>query len=72
MKYLRTLGQYEGKTGFDCWEPSMQKEVEEYLETRESGFGELRAVKHSADVEGARPGWDVMPKPLGSDRAEWM
>lgn len=71
MKYLRSLGQYEGKTGFDCWDPSKPEEVEEYLETRESGFGELRAVKHAAAVEGAMPGWDVMPKPLGSDKAEW-
>ena len=72
MKYLRSLGQYEGKTGFDCWDPSKPEEVEEYLETRETEFGKLRAVKHSAAVEGAMPGWDVMPKPLGSDNAEWM
>jgi crotonobetainyl-CoA:carnitine CoA-transferase CaiB-like acyl-CoA transferase len=72
MKYLRSLGQYEGKSGFDCWDPSKAEEVEEYLETRESGFGELRAVKHCAAVEGAMPGWDVMPKPLGSDCAEWL
>ena len=72
MKYLRSLGQYEGKTGFDCWNPSKPEEVEEYLETRDTDFGELKAVKHSAAVEGAMPGWDVMPKPLGSDRAEWL
>jgi len=71
MKYLRSLGQYEGKTGLDCWDPSKSEDVEEYLETRETGFGELRAIKHSARVEGAMPGWDVVPKPLGSDRPEW-
>lgn len=69
MKYMKSLGQYEGRTGFfDC----QLEEVEEYLETRETEFGQLKAVKHSAFVEGAMPGWDVMPKPLGSDRAEWL
>lgn len=72
MKYLRSLGQYEGNTGFDCWDPSKPEEVEEYLETRDTGFGTLKAVKHSAAVEGAMPGWDVMPKPLGTDSAEWL
>ncbi|KAG0652966.1 L-ornithine N(5)-monooxygenase [Hyphodiscus hymeniophilus] len=71
MSYLRSLGQYEGKTGFECWNPSRPEEVEGYLETRDTVFGELRAVKHSAAVEGAMPGWDVMPKPLGSDQAKW-
>ena len=72
MKYLRSLGQYEEKGVFDCWDPSTKEEVEEYLETRDSEFGELKAVKHSATVEGAMPGWDVMPKPLGSDQAVWL
>ena len=72
MKYLRSLGQYEGRSGFEGWDPSKAEEIEEYLETRDSGFGELRAVKHSASVEGAMPGWDIMPKPLGSDSAEWI
>ena len=72
MKYLRGLGQYEGKTGFQCWDPMKPEEVEAYLETRESGFGELKAVSHCATVDGAMPGWDVMPKPLGSGQAQWV
>lgn len=72
MKYLRSLGQYEGNSGFECWEPSKAEDVGEYLETRECGFGTLKAVKHSAAVEGSMPGWDVMPQPLGSDKAEWL
>ncbi|KAH7330457.1 CoA-transferase family III domain-containing protein [Rhexocercosporidium sp. MPI-PUGE-AT-0058] len=71
MKYLRSLGQFPGNTGFDCKVPG-EREIERYLEARESGFGELKAVTHSAAVEGFMPGWDVMPKPLGSDRAAWM
>lgn len=72
MKFLRSLGQWEGKTGFECWDPCKAEEVKEYLEERESGFGVLKAVRHSAVVEGAMPGWDVMPKVLGSDNTEWL
>lgn len=70
-KYLRSLGQYPGKEGFDCRDFVNSGQLEECLETRSSGFGKLKAVRHSAAVEGAMPGWDVMPKPLGSDKAEW-
>jgi len=73
MKYLRSLGQYEGKTGFNCVDPEDKKEmVNEFLEERETGFGILKAVRHSAKVEGMKVGWDFMPKPLGSDAAEWL
>lgn len=72
MKYLRSLGQYEERTGFRCSNPSKPEQVGAYVETRDSAFGELKAVKHSATVDGAMPGWDVMLKPLGSDRAEWL
>jgi len=44
----------------------------EMLEEREYGFGRIRAVKHSAAIERVDIGWDVMPRPLGSDRTEWM
>ncbi|KAF9630685.1 CoA-transferase family III [Lasiodiplodia theobromae] len=71
MKYLRSLGQYEGRSGFDC--PGFTAdEVGGYLEVRESGLGVLKAVRHSASVEGFEPGWDRMPQPLGSDEAEWQ
>jgi hypothetical protein len=73
MKYLRSLGQYEGKSGFDCVDPEDRKElVEGFWEERETGFGMLTAIRHSASVEGVKVGWDIMPKPLGSDAAEWL
>lgn len=72
MKYLWSLGQYPGKEGFQCRDYTIPEDVEEYLETKMSGFGELKAVRHSAAVKGAMPGWDIMPKPLGSDKAEWL
>jgi crotonobetainyl-CoA:carnitine CoA-transferase CaiB-like acyl-CoA transferase len=73
MKYLRSLGQYPGDLGFQCADYQSQAEVpDEFMENRQSGFGLLRAVKHSASVEGVTVGWDVMPKPLGSDELKWL
>ncbi|KAL7944239.1 CoA-transferase family III domain-containing protein [Trichoderma barbatum] len=73
MKYLRSLGQYPGKTGFESRDVETQAEVPaEYLETRETVFGSMRAVRHSASVEGCEVGWNEMPKPLGSDEARWL
>lgn len=72
-KFLRSLGQYEGSSGFDMLRTGRQDDVPgEMLEERDSGFGQITAVKHSAVIEGVDIGWDVMPGPLGSDRAEWL
>ena len=78
MKYLRGLGRYEAVKGQRVvigGEYKTLEDVEEELamvaEERESGFGVYRHIKHSAVVEGRRVGWDVMPKPLGSDAPEW-
>ncbi|KAF9879305.1 CoA-transferase family III [Colletotrichum karsti] len=73
MKYLRSLGQYEGDSGFDSKDYEKPDDVpKEYFETRETGFGSMTAIKHSAHVEGVEVGWDIMPKPLGSDSPEWI
>lgn len=73
MKYLRSLGQYEGKSGFTCQiYRSIEDVPEDLIDTQMSAFGELRAIKHSASIEGVSVGWDIMPKPLGSDEAEWL
>ncbi|KAK5061542.1 hypothetical protein LTR84_008086 [Exophiala bonariae] len=73
MKYLRSLGQYPGDSGFQCKDFDTQYDVpENCLEERESAFGLLKSVRHSASIEGVSVGWDVMPKPLGSDKAEWL
>lgn len=72
MKYLRSLGQYEGRSGFDCADIDSPEQIGEFLEGRESEFGELKAVRHSAAIEGCAPGWDYMPKQLGSDEAKWL
>ena len=45
-KYLRSLGQYEGKTGFACGEHQQQKDVaEEFLESRMTEFGEAQGCQ---------------------------
>lgn len=72
MRYLRSLGQYEGKSGFERKDFKRPDEVSEYLETRQTGFGELRAVKHAARIDGIEVGWQHMPKPLGSDDPVWL
>jgi hypothetical protein len=73
MKYLRSLGQYDGHSGFECEDVDSIAEVpEEYLESRISEFGTLKALKHAATIDGIDVGWDVMPKPLGSDKPSWL
>jgi crotonobetainyl-CoA:carnitine CoA-transferase CaiB-like acyl-CoA transferase len=73
MKYLRSLGQYPGASGFEAKDYTCPGDVPEaYYETRESGFGTLKAIRHSARIEGVTVGWDVMPKPLGSDQPVWL
>lgn len=73
MKYLRSLGQYPGTSGFDGVRDYEKAEdvPEQFFETRQTGFGVMKAIRHSARIEGLEVSWDVMPKPLGSDSAEW-
>lgn len=66
MKWLRSLGQYQSLV--DC-ASSLDDDL---FETRTSAFGELRAVRHAAQVDGAMPGFDFMPRPLGSDEPRWL
>ncbi|OSS48166.1 hypothetical protein B5807_07803 [Epicoccum nigrum] len=72
MRYLRSLGRYEGKSGFERKDFKRPDEVSKYLETRQTGFGELKAVKHAAKIDGVEVGWQHMPKPLGSDDPVWL
>jgi len=72
MRYLRSLSQYEGKTGFDRKDFKRPEDVSEYLETRQTAFGELQAVRHAAKIHGLDVGWEYMPKPLGSDEPVWL
>jgi len=78
MKYLRSLGQYEGKSGFEGEDVIVLKDrnfirerISPFLDRRAGELGEMEFLRHSAAVEGAMPDWDIMPKPLGSDEAKW-
>ncbi|KAI0450024.1 CoA-transferase family III [Xylaria acuta] len=79
-KYLRSLGQFEGRSGFeggdwtalgDGGSEERTKEEKTLFETRHTPFGEMMFLKHSANLEGFEPGWDRMPSLLGSDEAVW-
>ena len=73
MKYLRSLGQFDGHSGIECGHSETQQDVpEDFLETKPSDLGSLTAVKHAASIEGVDVGWETMPKPLGSDDAVWL
>ncbi|KAK4609112.1 hypothetical protein CLAFUW4_14517 [Fulvia fulva] len=72
-KFLRSLGQVDGKAGFEGDVRRPEELIQaDMMEERKTGFGTLRAVRHSASIEGMMPGWDVMPKHLGSDEAVWL
>lgn len=73
MKYLRSLGQLPGKEGFrDGAKLPKELLTEDMKETKESGYGILKAVKHSAQVQGKHPGWDYMPQPPGVYEPKWL
>lgn len=75
-KYLRSLGQFEGRDGFEGEDWSVldgvgEDEKDGFFETGETAFGEMRFLRHSANVEGFETGWDIMPTPLGASEAVW-
>jgi hypothetical protein len=63
--WLRGLGRIEG--GLNAAKPDMQP----YLETAPSGFGELRGVRHSAQLERTPARWVRPSVPPGTDAAAW-
>lgn len=71
-RFLRSLGQRPGTTGFEVQDVRTPEAWEDLLEEHDTGFGRLASLKHPAHVEGKTPGWDYMPKPLGSDQPKWL
>jgi len=63
--WLRELGRIEG--GLKVARPDLAP----YLETRTSGFGELVAVRHSAQLALTPAGWDLPSMPPGSHPPRW-
>ncbi|PYI30754.1 CAIB/BAIF family enzyme [Aspergillus indologenus CBS 114.80] len=73
MKYLRSLGQYEGRSGFDAPDYLRPEDVpSEYMETHMTGFGKMTSVRHAGSIQGVEVGWEIMPKPLGADEKRWL
>ncbi|KAI0425091.1 CoA-transferase family III [Xylaria sp. FL1042] len=78
MWYLRSLGQYEGRSGFEGEDYTIlgadevkSEEERGFFETRETPFGEMTFLRHSASIDGFEPGWERMPTPLGACEAVW-
>jgi crotonobetainyl-CoA:carnitine CoA-transferase CaiB-like acyl-CoA transferase len=63
--WLRGLGRVAN--GFDV----PQSNAEPYLETTASGFGELRAMRHSALLSRTPARWTRPSVPPGTDQALW-
>lgn len=69
MKYLRSLGQTSREEGNEA---SDFEGIEEYMESRMTSFGMLKAITHSPSIDGVKVGYSIMPKPLGSDEPAWL
>ncbi|KAF1834912.1 CoA-transferase family III [Decorospora gaudefroyi] len=72
MKYMRSLGRFESKIGFDRKDFNKSEGVKQYLETRQTSFGDLTAVRHAANIEGVKVGWEIMPQAQGSGEPVWL
>lgn len=74
MKYLRSLGQYPGREGFEHSDPapSMEDVAHECFIEGDSDFGRMRGLKPAAEIDGAMPGYDHMSRKLGSDEPRWL
>jgi hypothetical protein len=71
MRFLRSLGQYEGREGFACSDPNSQADLPaEYFETFETDGGTLTAVRHAAHLEGVEVGTDRISAAISSP--EWQ
>lgn len=67
-RWLQSLGRVAG--GHDCPEPD-EEVVAGLLESVESGFGQLEALRHSAKMSNTRPGYRRPSVPLGSHPPVW-
>jgi len=66
--WLRSLGRVEN--GFAASDPSFD-DVSDLLETCDSGFGRLTAVRHAGRLSATPPAWRRPAVPLGTDAPAW-
>jgi crotonobetainyl-CoA:carnitine CoA-transferase CaiB-like acyl-CoA transferase len=67
-RWLWDLGRFEGGLASD---DIRREAVEPFIEDSPSGFGRLRAVRHSAVMSGTPPGWSRPAMQLGSHAPAW-
>ena len=65
--WIRNLGRVNG---LGCPDPSFE-DVQDRLETSDSGFGRLTAVRHAAVLSETPAHWERPSMPLGSHEARW-
>ncbi len=66
--WIRQLGRVQN--GFAC-KPPGRDDIASFLETTESGFGRLTAVRHAAQLSDTPAHWAPPSVPPGTDRPEW-
>ncbi|MFI5400506.1 MAG: CoA transferase [SAR324 cluster bacterium] len=66
--WLRSLGRVEN--GQACPDPKLE-DVQDLLETVDSGFGRLTTVRHAARMSETMPRWVRPSVPLGTHEARW-
>ena len=67
-RWLQGLGQIEN--GFDCLDP-IQDDLLNLMETSSSGYGEITAVRHAAQMSETPCYWERPSMPLGSHAPVW-
>ncbi len=67
-RWLQGLGQIDG--GLDCPDPGLE-DVQDLVEQSSSGFGDLTAVRHTAQMSETPCRWDRPAMPLGSHPPVW-
>lgn len=67
-RWLQGLGRVPD--GLACPDPGFD-DVRDLLETSESGFGELTAVRHAGRLSETAPKWSLPAMPLGSHPPTW-
>ncbi|GAA5862513.1 hypothetical protein JCM8547_002089 [Rhodosporidiobolus lusitaniae] len=70
MVLLRQLGRLPAST-LDEYDPVTADEVRDLMQEGDSQLGKMAFIRHSGVIEGADGVWDELPRPLGSDKAEW-
>jgi len=67
-RWLRSLGQ--NPAGLACPDPQYE-DVQAFMETHDSTLGEVRTVRHAAQLSATPAGWSRPAVALGSDAASW-